>query len=119
MYTSALRRSLASRPAQSPFLATTRPISTSSTRLARRDAQDKDSLKPEPNEYSKSGSDDKAAKVEDAAFNPDKTRPEQQRASAQSESEDQNVSRAARRTWSSREFLPGPVIGIWKVVMGQ
>ncbi|KAI4749011.1 hypothetical protein E4T44_13027 [Aureobasidium sp. EXF-8845] len=53
---------------------------------ARKDTQDKDSLKPEPNEYSKSGSDDNAARVEQTAFDPSKTSPEEQHASAGSES---------------------------------
>lgn len=45
--------------------------------LARRDSQDKNSLKPESNEYSKSGSDDAAAAMDPAAFDARQTTPEQ------------------------------------------
>lgn len=65
---------------------TLRQFSQTPLSLARKDAQDKDSLKPEPNEYSKSGSDDAAAAVEDAAFDPSKTKPEEAHASAEKES---------------------------------
>jgi hypothetical protein len=47
-----------------------------------KDAQDKDSLKPRSTEYSKSSSDDDAAANEDAAFNPNKTRPEEEKSTA-------------------------------------
>ncbi|KAJ4299010.1 hypothetical protein N0V90_004254 [Kalmusia sp. IMI 367209] len=50
-------------------------ITTTTPCLANKDSQDKDSLKPRSNEYSKSGSDDAAA-ASDAAFNPNKTSPE-------------------------------------------
>lgn len=53
---------------------------------------DKDSLKPEPNEYSKSGSDDASAKIEDAAFDPKKTSPESEHASGEAESGSASVS---------------------------
>lgn len=65
-----------------------RPFSQRSARLARKDTMDKDSLKPEPNEYSKSGSDDAAARVDNTAFDPDQTRPEEQHASAGKESQE-------------------------------
>lgn len=52
-----------------------RLLSTTAPRLANKDSQDKDSLKPRSTEYSKSGSDDAAAHS-DAAFNPSKTSPE-------------------------------------------
>jgi hypothetical protein len=45
---------------------------------ATKDAQDKDSLKPRATEYSKSGSDDAAAH-DDAAFDPNQTKPETER----------------------------------------
>ncbi|TKA39894.1 hypothetical protein B0A54_10245 [Friedmanniomyces endolithicus] len=70
----------------------TRPFHISPRQLARKDAQDKDSLKPEPNEYSKSGSDDAAAAVDDAAFNPDVTSPEEEQASAKEHPANQEVS---------------------------
>lgn len=65
---------------------TTRPFTSTPLNRARKDAQDKDSLKPEPNEYSKSGSDDAAAATEKAAFDPSQTRPEEERATAGRES---------------------------------
>ncbi|KAL1297793.1 hypothetical protein AAFC00_006328 [Neodothiora populina] len=59
-----------------------RTFSQRTTLLARKDTQDKDSLKPEPNEYSKSGSDDAAAAVDKTAFDPDITSPEAEHDSA-------------------------------------
>lgn len=51
---------------------------TSPARLPYKDDQDRDSLKPKAQEYVKGdkGGDDAAAHRDDAAFNPDKTRPE-------------------------------------------
>jgi hypothetical protein len=70
---------------------TTRPstvaprfFTTTSTRFPQKDAQDKDSLAPQSTEYSKSGSDDDAASS-DAAFNPNKTSPEEAEATAEKE----------------------------------
>lgn len=84
------RRLLAQQPrvlSQRPIARViSRPLSYTYQLQARKDGQDKDSLKPEPNEYSKSGSDDEAARVEDTAFNPNKTTPEEQHDSAESES---------------------------------
>ncbi|KAF2193972.1 hypothetical protein K469DRAFT_709451 [Zopfia rhizophila CBS 207.26] len=60
-----------------------RTITTSPHQLyPRKDTQDKDSLKPTSSEYSKSGTDDAAAANEDAAFNPNKTRPDQEKKTA-------------------------------------
>lgn len=59
-------------------------LSTTAPRFASKDAQDKDSLKPRSNEYSKSGSDDAAAHS-DAAFNPNKTSPEAAEQTAEAE----------------------------------
>ncbi|RMZ68358.1 Ferredoxin [Pyrenophora seminiperda CCB06] len=59
-------------------------FSTTPARLAQKDAQDKDSLKPRSTEYSKSGSDDSAAHS-DAAFNPNKTSPEEAERTAERE----------------------------------
>lgn len=64
-----------------------RPFSQTRIPAARKDAQGKDDMKVEPNEYSKSGSDNAAAAVEETAFSPDKTSPEEQHASAGKESE--------------------------------
>lgn len=70
----------ASRPAPiSPRFLTTTP-----TRFAQKDAQDKDSLVPRSTEYGKSGSDDSAAHS-DAAFNPSKTSPEEAERTAEHE----------------------------------
>lgn len=56
---------------------------------------DKDSLKPESNEYSKSGSDSKtAAATEEAAFDPDTTRPETEHDQAGKETKGTDVSTA-------------------------
>ena len=90
-----LRRSLLTTRARAPLIVTSRPFSQAPIRLARKDTQDKDSLKPEPNEYSKSGSDDAAAAVEGAAFDPSETRPEEAHARAAKESgSDVSVSRS-------------------------
>lgn len=62
----------------------TRFFNTTPTRLATKDTQDKDSLQPQSTEYSKSGSDDSAA-ASDAAFNPNKTSPEEAEATAEKE----------------------------------
>ncbi|MCJ1479840.1 hypothetical protein MMC13_008526 [Lambiella insularis] len=52
---------------------------TTHTSYPRADAQDKDSMNTEANEYAKSGTDDDAARQESAAFDPDKTNPEEQK----------------------------------------
>ncbi|KAL1629924.1 hypothetical protein SLS54_000782 [Diplodia seriata] len=69
---------------------------TNSTRLfhhsrtvlgsTKEDHMERDRLNPSSTEYSKSGSDDDAAKMSDAAFNPDKTSPEEAVGSADQES---------------------------------
>ncbi len=59
-------------------------LKSTPVRFASKDTQDKDSLKPTSNEYSKSGSDDAAASS-DAAFNPGKTSPEEAEATAERE----------------------------------
>ena len=48
----------------------------------RKESQDKDSLNPEAAEYTKSGTDDGAARQEEAAFDPSKTDPEEQKETA-------------------------------------
>ncbi|KAL8393152.1 hypothetical protein RB595_003087 [Gaeumannomyces hyphopodioides] len=57
---------------------------TSPARLPYKDDQDRGSLKPKAQEYVKGneGGDDAAAHRDDAAFNPDKTRPETEKDSA-------------------------------------
>lgn len=56
-----------------------RTLTTTTARLATKETQDKDSLKPVSSEYSKSGGDDAAAHS-DAAFDPSTTKPEEQHA---------------------------------------
>lgn len=59
-------------------ISSTRPYhTTTSLRLPYKDSQDRESLKPRAQESTRSGSDDDVAANTDAAFNPDKTRPEQ------------------------------------------
>jgi len=50
--------------------------------MSYKDDQDRQSLKPRPSEGTKSGSDDEVAEKTDAAFNPNKTAPEEEKASA-------------------------------------
>ena len=45
----------------------------------RKDSQDRNSIDRESTEYTRSGSDDQAAEMDDAAFNPDLTDPDSQR----------------------------------------
>ncbi|EKD15199.1 hypothetical protein MBM_06415 [Drepanopeziza brunnea f. sp. 'multigermtubi' MB_m1] len=57
-----------------------RPLSHSAIRAyPRKDSQDKDSIDTEATEYSKSGSDDAAARQEKAAFDPSTTDPQQEK----------------------------------------
>jgi hypothetical protein len=62
--------------AQPTSISITRPLSNTSALYARKGAEDKDSLQPRRSEFSLTGGDDAAAESEDAAFNPDKTSPE-------------------------------------------
>jgi len=61
-----------------------RAFSSTTKFQARKDTMDKDSLKPEGNEYSKSASDAEAATT-GTAFDPSKTRPEEELNSAEAE----------------------------------
>ncbi|KAL8643771.1 MAG: hypothetical protein Q9226_008134 [Calogaya cf. arnoldii] len=72
----------ASHKCRTPSVATSstplniRPLSqTTYFSYPRKDSQDKDSLQPEATEYSKSGTDDAAARQEDTAFDPGVTDP--------------------------------------------
>lgn len=98
-----LRRSVLTTRARAPLVVASRPFSQVPARFARKDTQDKDSLKPEPNEYSKSGSDDAAAAVEQAAFDPNQTRPETEQATADKES-GSDVSFVLLRDLSARKI---------------
>jgi len=53
--------------------------STSRLTYPRKDSQDKDSIKADATEYSKSGTDDGAANQQDAAFDPKTTSPEKEK----------------------------------------
>ena len=64
---------------------TRRPFSSSKLYHPRKDSQHKDSINTEATEYSKSGTDDEAARRDDAAFNPDITDPQEQEERAQGE----------------------------------
>ncbi|KAF5870483.1 uncharacterized protein Bfra_009871 [Botrytis fragariae] len=57
-------------------------ISTPISLLPRKDSQHKDSIDTTPTEYSKSGSDDAAAREESAAFDPSITSPESEKSEA-------------------------------------
>ncbi|OCK80922.1 hypothetical protein K432DRAFT_296693 [Lepidopterella palustris CBS 459.81] len=79
-----------------------RPLhSTPGTFLPRKDTQDKDSLNPSSNEYSKSGSDDASASS-DAAFDPSQTSPESEKKISDQESEN-----ASKGGPSSLDVSPG------------
>lgn len=82
----------------------TRPLSQSSQLFARKDAQGKDDMTIESNEYSKSGSDAASASVEKAAFDPKSTSPEEEHDTAGREAEHKSgvsVIFIARRQWLS------------------
>lgn len=107
MFTSATRRCLTfrSRPV-TRFATATRQLQVSSRQqYPRKDAQDKDSLAPESNEYSKSGSDAQSAATEEAAFSGDKTRPEEQEQHAAKESGGVSVLQDV-------QSLGGPVVAV-------
>ncbi|KAF2239566.1 hypothetical protein EV356DRAFT_528154 [Viridothelium virens] len=80
MFSQTTRRALIyPRLRPSSLLYSRRPLHSSiPSLLPRKDAQGKDDLTPESNEYSKSGSDAQSAQVEKAAFDPSKTSPEEQ-----------------------------------------
>jgi hypothetical protein len=52
---------------------------TTIPRYPRKGYEDKDSINPEATEYSKSGTDDAAAKQEEAAFDPSTTDPQEEK----------------------------------------
>ncbi|KAI1122650.1 hypothetical protein F5Y10DRAFT_70904 [Nemania abortiva] len=75
-----------------PIFQTTRPLPRHTTRLLHqsgvlrapyKDDMDRESLKPRAHEYTQSGTDDETARQHgDAAFNPDKTAPENEKNTA-------------------------------------
>lgn len=87
MFRTSFSRRVLAQSFQAPITRSVRPFSQRSQTLARKDTQDKDSMKIEPNEYSKSGSDNAAAETSDTAFDPNKTSPEEQHDSAGREAE--------------------------------
>jgi len=71
----ATRQSLRPCPSTSPIYPI-RPFSQSPfSRFPRKDSQDRNSINTEATEYTKSGTDDGAARQEEAAFDPDITDP--------------------------------------------
>jgi len=72
-----------------------------------KDAQDKDTLKPRSTEYSKSSSDDAAAATEEAAFDPSRTRPEDEVEKADEESGEVRTQRSS--VWGNRVSFSGGV----------
>lgn len=67
----------------SPRIASVRKLhQTKALAYPRKDSQHKDSINTEATEYSKSGTDDQAAREEDAAFDPKKTSPEEEHETA-------------------------------------
>lgn len=70
----------------------TRPLSTTPRLFTGDDrkTQSKDDLNPQSSEYSQTGSDDAVASNEDAAFNPDKTKPEESMNTSKKESSGQD-----------------------------
>ncbi|KAK6581343.1 hypothetical protein PZA11_006034 [Diplocarpon coronariae] len=63
-----------------PVPATSRMFSPSAIRgYPRKDSQDKESINTEATEYSKSGTDDAAARQEEAAYDPSTTDPQEER----------------------------------------
>jgi len=112
MISSALRRSLAAHSgyASRPGLFT-RQLHTTARRYPRKDAQDKDSLAPDSNEYSKSAGDDKSAQIDKTAFDPKKTNPEEQYASAADEGPQEKV--------SGRRMAASGCVRMQRISMGQ
>lgn len=64
-----------------PMLSTRAFQTSQSVRMAYKDDQDRESLKPKAHEYTQTGTDDEAAHS-DAAFNPNKTSPENEKDTA-------------------------------------
>lgn len=89
-----LSRAFAPRPLSAPRSLRKSPHLarfSQSTRVnqPRKNSQDKDSIDTEANEYTKSGTDDGAARQEDAAFDPNLTKPDEEHSKA-GEGTDQN-----------------------------
>ncbi|PBP20968.1 hypothetical protein BUE80_DR008221 [Diplocarpon rosae] len=76
----AARHGVRQRLATKPLSPVRRVFSQSAIRgHPRKDSQDKDSINTEATEYSKSGTDDAAARQEEAAFDPSTTDPQEER----------------------------------------
>ncbi|RYP67693.1 hypothetical protein DL771_007100 [Monosporascus sp. 5C6A] len=82
--TAAAPRGFAPASSPSPSLPASRALlhRSAAARAPYKDDMDRESLKPKAHENTQSGTDDQAAQNEDAAFNPDKTSPESERAAA-------------------------------------
>ncbi|KAI9764197.1 MAG: hypothetical protein M1835_007612 [Candelina submexicana] len=74
---------------------------TTAVSWPRKDSQHKDSINTEATEYSKSGTDDQAAREQDAAFDPQKTSPETEKETA---GENSRVKQEPRR--ANYHFIP-------------
>ncbi|KAK8233511.1 hypothetical protein HDK77DRAFT_444244 [Phyllosticta capitalensis] len=81
--------------------------STARNLLPTKDAQDKDSLNPTSTEYSKSGGDNAAAHTPDAAFNPNKTSPEEATKTAERESGEVGSSKSGASDTNPLDASPG------------
>ncbi|RYP84892.1 hypothetical protein DL769_001086 [Monosporascus sp. CRB-8-3] len=82
--TAAAPRGLALASSSSSSLPAPRALlhQSAAARTPYKDDMDRESLKPKAHENTQSGTDDQTAHNEDAAFNPDKTSPESERAAA-------------------------------------
>jgi|TARA_R110002003_G_scaffold3_16_gene92 hypothetical protein len=79
---------------------------TTPSRFPAKNTQDKDSLNPQSTEYAKSGSDDAAASS-DAAFNPNKTSPEEAERTAENEEGGNSLKVSPGNEKVSRPNSPG------------
>jgi len=95
----ATRRSVAPLSFRPALLAKRQFSQTALQSYPRVGSQDKDSIDTEATEYSKSGTDDGAARQEDAAFNPNKTGPEDEKNTA---GDGNNVSHLLPNTYISQ-----------------
>ncbi|RYP44962.1 hypothetical protein DL768_008624 [Monosporascus sp. mg162] len=82
--TAAAPRAFAPASSSSSSLPASRALlhQSAAARAPYKDDMDRESLKPKAHENTQSGTDDQTAQNEDAAFNPDKTSPEEERAAA-------------------------------------
>jgi len=127
--TSLLRRLAISRPSPSasirlshrtgPHIRSRQLHRSTLLSFPRKGNEDKDSINTEATEYSKSGTDDAAAKNEEAAFDPSRTSPESEHSKAGEGNEEsgnpldvspanQEISKPRGETEGGAERAPGP-----------